>query len=345
MIPTCTRVQLPRYPNGWFQVAYANEVKPGDVKPLKYFGKDLVLFRAEDGEISVLDAYCPHLGAHLGHGGKVQGNCVRCPFHAWEFDTKGQCTKVPYATKIPPRAKVRPWHVKEINGLIMVWHHAKGEAPSWEVPVVPEYGDEEWTPYDCRDWTIRTHNQEMAENAVDSAHFRYLHGTSNLPKSVAEAKDHILHMKSTTGMETPRGGIDGQVEVYEYGFGFTTTRFTGLVETLLVASVTPIDEEFVHMRFSFSIKKIGDVSATRGVGKAFRMEVERQVEQDIPIWENKIYTSKPMLVDGDGPIAVYRRWVKQFYCLEESAEAAELSRKAPGTVSVLYLPNRREGTA
>ena len=30
--------------------------------------------------------------------------------------------------------------------------------------------------------------QEMAENAVDSAHFHYLHGTSNMPQSQAEVK-------------------------------------------------------------------------------------------------------------------------------------------------------------
>ena len=34
----------------------------------------------------MLDAYCPHLGAHLAEGGRVQGESVRCPFHAWEFD-------------------------------------------------------------------------------------------------------------------------------------------------------------------------------------------------------------------------------------------------------------------
>ena len=89
------------YPIGWFQVAYSDDVKPGDVLPLKYFGRDLVLFRGEDGKAAVMDAFCPHLGAHLGHGGKVNGNCIRCPFHAWEFDTEGECVSVPYAKKIP----------------------------------------------------------------------------------------------------------------------------------------------------------------------------------------------------------------------------------------------------
>ena len=42
-------------------------------------------------------------------------------------------------------------------------------------------------------------------------------------------------------------------------------------------------------------------------------EIVRQVGHDIPIWENKIYRDDPILCDGDGPIAKYRKWFKQFY--------------------------------
>ena len=98
------RFPIPRYPRGWFQVAYADEIKPGEAKALKYFGVDLVMFRTEDGEVSVLDAFCPHMGAHLGHGGKVEGDGVVCPFHAWKFDGVGTCVEVPYARRIPARA-------------------------------------------------------------------------------------------------------------------------------------------------------------------------------------------------------------------------------------------------
>ena len=95
--PTNYRFEIPPFPNGWFQVAYSDEVADGDVVPLQYFGKDLVLFRGQDGVPRVLDAFCPHLGAHLGYGGRVEDNCIRCPFHAWRFDGAGKCVDVPYA--------------------------------------------------------------------------------------------------------------------------------------------------------------------------------------------------------------------------------------------------------
>jgi 3-ketosteroid 9alpha-monooxygenase subunit A len=308
-----SRFPFPRYPNGWFQVAYADELAPGAVVPLKYFGRDLVLFRTESGEAQVLDAYCAHMGAHLGYGGKVQGACVRCPFHAWEFNGAGECTRIPYAQKIPPKAKVGSWQVREVAGLILVWFHAEGAPPAWEPPPVPEYGSPEWTPYERRRWKIRTHNQEMAENGVDSAHFLYVHGTQELPTSTADANGHVLHVLSETKMRTPLGKVTGSVEVHAYGFGYTSTRFRGVVETLLVSSATTIDEDYVDLRFSFTVKKLvnGDVTST--VGAAFIREVERQLTQDIPIWENKIYVTPPLLVEGDGPIGFFRKWARQFY--------------------------------
>ena len=153
----------------------------------------------------------------------------------------------------------------------------------------------------------------MAENAVDSAHFHYLHGTSNMPSSRAEAEGPILHVFSTTGMSTPRGGVDGSVESTSYGFGYSTVRFRGIVDTLLVSSMTAIDDEHIDVRFNFSIKKLVDKDVTQGVGKAFIREVSRQLEQDIPIWEHKIYFDHPVLCDGDGPIGLFRKWSRQFY--------------------------------
>jgi 3-ketosteroid 9alpha-monooxygenase subunit A len=308
-----SRFPMPRYPNGWFQVAYSDDLPPGGVKPLKYFGRDLVAFRTEAGELKVLDAHCPHLGAHLGYGGKVKGDCIECPFHAWKFDGGGACAEIPYAKKLPPRAQLRAWDVREFNGMVMVWHHADGAPPQWEVPALSEFGAADWTPYEKKSWKIRTHNQEMAENSVDCAHFLYLHGTQEMPTTHAEALGHILHAHSDTLMKTPQGKVKGAIDVHVYGFGFTTTRFTGLVETLLVSSATPIDDEYCELRFNFTLKKLVNEGVTSTVGAAFQREVTRQLEQDIPIWENKIYIHPPVLVDGDGPIGLFRRWAKQFY--------------------------------
>ncbi|MCA9531454.1 MAG: Rieske 2Fe-2S domain-containing protein [Myxococcales bacterium] len=323
-----SRFYTPPIPNGWFQVAFADELTPGTVKPLKYFGKDLVIFRTESGEVSLLDAFCPHMGAHLGHGGKVKGENIECPFHAWEFNTDGRCVEIPYAKHIPRKACVDKWTIKEVGGLVMAWHHAEGKAPEWDIPdEIPEWGTKDgtrndaWTDYESHDWVIKTRNQEMAENAVDSAHFHYVHGTTNMPQSEATVDGPVLRVFSGAGMETPRGRVDGSIESLSYGFGLAIVRFNGIVETLNVATTTPIDADHVHARFNFSVKKIG--GAEKRVGKAFVAEVTRQLTEDIPIWENKVQHENPMLCDGDGPIGLFRRWCKQFYSSPAERQAAE----------------------
>ena len=64
-------------------------------------GDQVLVTRAGDGAVSVVDPYCPHLGANMIAGGVVKGNCIQCPFHHWSFDLKtGKCADVPYAKKV-----------------------------------------------------------------------------------------------------------------------------------------------------------------------------------------------------------------------------------------------------
>lgn len=304
------RLPIPRYPTGWFQVGYSDEFEPAGVKPLTYFGKHLVGFRTESGKISVLDAFCPHLGAHLGHGGKVKGEEIECPFHAWRFDgTSGACTAVPYAKRIPNKAAVAPWHVVERNGAVFVWHDIDGGAPTWEVPIVDGLNGGDFSEPVRKFWRVRTHNQEMAENVVDSAHFKYVHGTDQQPASLIEANGHVLRMVSPALV----GGIAAEVRSTSYGFGVSHIEFTGMAHTVLTGNVIPVDDEYVEVRFTFTVKKLADQDITRGIGRAVVKEISRQFEQDKPIWESKVFHERPMLCDGDGEIALFRKWCRQFY--------------------------------
>lgn len=66
----------PVYPNGWFKLCNSWEVKKGEIKSLKCLGQDIIVFRGENSKVGVLDAFCPHLGAHLGVGRVVDNYVV-----------------------------------------------------------------------------------------------------------------------------------------------------------------------------------------------------------------------------------------------------------------------------
>ena len=196
----------------------------------------------------------------------------------------------------------------------MVWHDIDGKEPEWDIPEIPEWNNEKWTPYWRQRWKIRTHNQDMCENTVDKAHFRYVHGMQVVPQPhTIELEYPRIKMITDALYNTPRGDVNGELDVEVHGFGFSVSRFRGIVETTNMASVTPIDDEYCDVRFSFTVKKFGGAEITEGVGRAFTKEIARQLEEDTPVWENKAFFHRPMLCDGDGPIADFRRWCKDFY--------------------------------
>jgi nitrite reductase/ring-hydroxylating ferredoxin subunit len=300
-------------PDGWYQVAHSDEVPIGAVRALRYFGRELVAFRGDDGVARVFDAHCPHMGAHLGRGGRAVGDRLRCPFHAWEFDGGGRCVSIPYAKRIPPRAALSPWLAVERNGMILVHFDKQGRPPRFEIPDVPEHGSPEWTDYIRRDFVVRSHAQELAENTVDPAHFKYVHRTAELPEARAWTEDHVFRVRMSYPIAVGEKLLHGTIDVSAHGLGWGVTRFDGIVHTLVVIGGTPIEEGLVHNRLSFMVKRLASDEATQAVGRAFADEIARQFREDMPIWEHKVYWEKPLLCDGDGPIALLRRWGAQFY--------------------------------
>ena len=129
------------------------------------------------------DPFCPHLGAHLGHGGTVEDCEIVCPFHGWKFDADGTNTDIPYSERTNKKGTLRTFPVAERNGVCLVWYHPDAAVePQWEIRELPEFnGDPEWSTVIRTEHTVEAPWQEMAENGVDSAHFRYVHNTAEVP--------------------------------------------------------------------------------------------------------------------------------------------------------------------
>ena len=305
------RFPFPAYSNGWARVALSEELPPGGVQPIRYFGRDLVLFRSESGEAQVLDAYCRHLGAHLGHGGKVDGEGLRCPFHAWHWNREGRCIDIPYAKKIPSKAQIRSWQTCERNGFIFMWYHGEDLPADETVPNLPEHDDPEWSPYTRLRWKIRGRGYDMGENTVDDVHFHYLHGAASLPRSDEGDIMGSKSVRSKMKMESPLGEVDATIENSAVpGMGIVYLR--GICDTLIVITSAPIDGEYVDQMFSYKQRTGGDPKLER-IGKAFLRDLEKQMNEDIVCFENKRYFVNPLLVEGDGKIGEYRRRSRKRY--------------------------------
>lgn len=307
-------VQRERYAKGWFVVCFSEELEAGGVRPAKYFGRDLVLWRTEAGEPRVFDAHCPHLGAHLGHGGQVVGSSIRCPFHAWSFGADGKCSEVPYAKKIPPKAKMRAWPVLERNGLVMIWHDPVGGQPQDYVPVLQEFADEGWTPWMHRTAFIKTQPREVVENVADVAHFGPIHGNEVLSFEAKFEGPTATQSTHTSGHDR-KGRLTKQHTVATYyGPAIQFSKMRGEYPTVLVNAHTPVDPNTLELRLGVLVKGIDTSTRTgRLLGDMWIDALQNGYFQDVAIWEHKRWRDDPMLCDGDGPIGKLREWYAQFY--------------------------------
>lgn len=305
------------YPFSWYRACFSDGLPVGGVLPLRYLGRDLVAWRGEDGVAHVMDAYCPHLGAHLGYGGRVAGCEIVCPFHWWQFDGEGRNTLVPYLESRNPSARIPSYPTAERNGFVFFWYHPRGEAPLWEVPEIPECSDPGWSEYDRALWRVRAPWQELAENGPDFIHLRTVHGTVDVPELESfQCEGYVSRMRARVRFDTPRGPQEGRIETDTWGPGFGVARFRGVLDALFVAVNTPIDFEHTEVSFNYKIRR-GDTADERArnerLGAAFIADLKRQEAEDIVIFDHKVHLTTPKLSAVDGPLVRFRRWATQFY--------------------------------
>jgi phenylpropionate dioxygenase-like ring-hydroxylating dioxygenase large terminal subunit len=302
---------LPAYPNGWYALAFADEVGEGEVLPRRAFGRELVLYRGRAGVPAVVDAHCPHMGAHLGHGGRVCDDDLVCPFHGWRWSREGACVDVPAASPPPPGNPLRTWPCRDRNGFVYVWNHAGGEAPTWEVEEVPESSDTRYRITGRKVWPpFASHPQELSENGVDLSHFDTIHkfetrGIDWRPEGHAYSLAYDIEP-----LDTGLGGDSQyQLESYTEGPSCTRTRFSGSLEGITMHSCLPIDPGLLTVRSLYLFRNdVSDEAAQRVFENS-----QTGWAADIEIWSHKVYREKPLLSEAERLVPEFRRWFSQFY--------------------------------
>src|SRR5262245_50854752 len=132
-----------RYLRSFWQPVYlAHELLPGHAKPVRTLGEDFTLYRGEDGAPHLVDFRCAHRGTQLSTGW-VEGDCIRCFYHGWKYDSSGQCVEQPvedagFASKV----KIQSYPVREYLGLIFAYlgeGAKRGDTGAFRPPPLPRY--------------------------------------------------------------------------------------------------------------------------------------------------------------------------------------------------------------
>ena len=320
-------------PTGWFMIGWSAEFPSGEVRPLDYFGEELVAYRDDHGALHVLEAHCLHLGAHIGHGGKVVGDCVECPYHGWGWGPDGVNRYIPYEDR-PNRSKqLRSWPVMEQYDCVFVWHHPHGEAPKWEMhdifrsfPLFATDPAAYYRPYpemSRRAEREPVHPQVVAENGPDSVHFQRVHRASVTPVML-DYEVVAQEWRFLTGWPDARSDDPDtmalRIHSHLFGLGGAISVFEGSSNHRLIFAVTPVDGTCSNMFYSvWWPRRPGDESEAPPDDLRARIDDQFMVTiwEDLEIWRYQKYVENPALAKQDArPYTSLRRWSKQFYEVE-----------------------------
>jgi 5,5'-dehydrodivanillate O-demethylase len=205
----------------WHPVFVSEELKPGHTAPLKVMNEELTLYRGEDGVARILEGRCAHRGVVLSVG-RVEGDCLRCRYHGWKFDSSGQCVEQPGERKsFAAKVKIASYPVEEYFGFVWVY---LGEPPAPELPRWPElesYG--RFHVVELRKWNY-FHD---LENTVDDVHQRWVHR-----EGIYQDEGNADEVPDITAEETDFGLI----QTTRFSNGFTRRLALFMPNTLYFSS-------------------------------------------------------------------------------------------------------------
>lgn len=353
------------YINFWYPIARATEIV--DDKPLRVelLGLPFVAFRDSNGDAHVLSDTCVHRGGSLSAGWVRDGKAI-CPYHGWEYDGGGKCTRIPsLASKTPPaRAKVDSYPVQEKYGIVFAF---LGDLPEEERPPlhdIEEFGTDGWKAQ-LYVYDVKCNYERSMENGLDPIHNEFVHPLQGAPilsedqQATPVPMEDIpwgskFYMKYPTKLKP-----DTELSAVKTGerLGAAGSWFQGPNQLITWIDISaenafhqygfeaPIDEYntrifFVNMR-SWLLEDEHDMRIEKPTLEIVHEDVDI-LERLHPITTPPTNT-KEILVPGDAVIVRYREWLSEWDAKGWRIDFKTFQTEKNDVAYAIPSPGRREG--
>jgi renierapurpurin 18,18'-hydroxylase len=161
-------------PDFWYPVALSASVRKEKAFAARFAGQRIALYRGAGGTVYALEDRCAHRQVPLSMG-VVEGEVLRCCYHAWAYRGSGRISQIPYLPKgaaRPPRG-VRAYPVREAYGMVFVFPGDPDQAAAVPLPELPQFDSARHKTMTFSR-TVACHYSFLHENLLDMNH-QFLH--------------------------------------------------------------------------------------------------------------------------------------------------------------------------
>jgi len=271
---------------------------------IRLHGKDLVLFRAEGGQIGALEDRCPHRRMRLSVG-KVVKDRLQCAYHGWTFNCSG-AGESPGTPKL--HACAAAFDAVERHGAVWV-------KPGSARPMFPPFDVAGYYHLGTLRHQVRAPLELVLDNFTEIEHTPTTHAVFGYPLErmrevevrfePTEAAVRVVNVGPPKRMSWPlrlllgvRGGYQFHDEwttyfspvysVYDHWWADPEARRESRVRWRLFIFFTPVDEhETAVMTFAYSKSSYpGPAGGARLLGWLMVRMLDHEIRLDVRILEN-----------------------------------------------------------
>jgi nitrite reductase/ring-hydroxylating ferredoxin subunit len=293
---------------GWYQIAFERELS-SELTPARVGDLPLVIVRSGD-TLRVFDAVCPHRGAHLAYGGRLDGDAIICPFHG---------ERIALSESTEERFCMREHRVLVVGGLVFVLisdgFDAGFAAMMTDLDathyVVPGFTMEVGAPADL-----------VIENGFDNTHFRSVHGILNEPEfSVRNGDAGELVVEGEFEIPTSpwqKGATGTRLRVPFTGRAFSPGVFVsglgGSHPYAVITTATPLTDTSSTVRLSIAVPATADGGApNQDLCRYLLHQSKGGIEKDRVIWEHLCTRSVSRYTDRDTAVVEFRKFCRSYF--------------------------------
>jgi phenylpropionate dioxygenase-like ring-hydroxylating dioxygenase large terminal subunit len=295
---------------GWMFIGFSRQYPKAKIKKRMFQNEQCLVFRAQSGQLNMIEPYCSHFGVNM-ETGRVVKDCIQCPMHGRVF--KGDGTGVS-----PKHRPIRAYPVAENRGLAFAYFDHAGVEPKWDPP---RFLDEERFPdilWSHSRMLSLHHPSVPLDNSVDPRHFEFTH--SIFGKHMAEGDfkpdGHKAVGKMATSLAPPLSYVSGEAaEIVTY--------YDSPLNTHLRAGMADKSSDLLNLLTIIEGKKC--LLTQIGIGRRTRNPIDWLQNavgfagswfatwEDVPVWnDRKVLDPDNNSHQTDKALAAFREWFERF---------------------------------